>query len=283
MAEHSQNDKLDWAIPVMRAGYAGRGLTYVVIAGMSLWAIWSGGSAQGTQSALSKLEGTPGGGIVLGLIALGLVAYCVWRVLDAAFDLEDYGTDGKGIVARIGMIVTGVIHAALGIAAFTILWGTGTGGSGISSLTRQALELPMGRFLIGAAGAATVGAGIYYLHKAATQSYHEKLRANHFTVNWNWALQAGVAAQGIIVGIVGGFFLSAAITYDPSDAGGMNKVFEWLSSQPFGQSIVVLICLGLLGFALFCFVNAAYRIVPKASDPDVETLGARLKAKAESA
>lgn len=36
------------------------------------------------------------------------------------------------------------------------------------------------------------------------------------------------------------------------------------------------VCLGLLGFALFCFVNAAYRIVPKVSGPDVQTLAAKL-------
>ncbi|MFP7571645.1 DUF1206 domain-containing protein [Marivita sp. S2033] len=279
MSQQSQGDALDWAVPIMRAGYAGRGLTYLAIAGISLWAIWSGGSAQGTQSALSRLQGTPGGGIVLGLIAIGLIAYCVWRVLDAIFDLEAYGTDGKAIVARIGMVVTGLIHAALGIAAFTILYGTGTGGSGISGLTRKALDLPMGQFLVGAGAVATIGAGLYYLKKAVTGDYQDNLQANHFTVNWNWVLKAGVAAQGVIVTIVGGFFLVAALTYDASEAGGMDKVFNWLSSQPFGQTIVVVICLGLLAFALFCFVNAAYRIVPRASSEDVETLAKRVKSK----
>ena len=276
----SQNS-YDWAVPFMRAGYAGRGLTYVVIAGFSLWAIWSGGSAQGTESALSRLQGTPGGYIVLGLIGIGLLAYCVWRLLDAIFDLEAYGADGEGALARIGMVVTGLVHAAIGVAALALLVGGGSGGGGgVAEMTARVMEMPFGRFLVGAAGLATIGAGLYYLHKAWKEEYRNHLRANHFTVNWNWALKAGVVAQGVIVTIVGGFLALAALTYDPSQAGGMAQVFCWLSSQPFGQVIVVAICLGLLGFALFCFVNAAYRIVPRADGDDVETLARRLKEKA---
>ena len=270
-----------WAIPFMRTGYAGRGLVYVVIAGFSLWAIWSGGSAQGTSSALNRLAGTPGGYIVLALIVFGLFAYCIWRILDAGFDLEAYGSDGKGIIARIGMLVTGIVHAALGVAAYAILNGSGGSSSGgMSGITRRALELPGGQYIVGAVGICVIGAGLYYLKKAIGEDYREHLRANRFTVNWNWALKAGVAAQGVIVTIVGGFFFIAALTFDPSEAGGMGQVFDWLRSQPFGQAIVVAICLGLLGFSLFCFVNAAYRIVPKAADDDIETLAKRLKAKA---
>ena len=272
-----------WTIPFMQTGYAGRGLVYVVIAGFSLWAIWSGGSAQGTDSALSRLQGTPGGYVILALIAFGLFAYCIWRLLDAGFDLEAYGSDGMGIIARIGMVVTGLVHAGLGVAAFGILTGSGGGGSGgIPGMTRRVLELPQGQYIVGAAAIAILGAGLYYLKKAIGEDYREHLRANQFTVNWNWVLKAGVAAQGVIVTIVGGFFLVAALTFDPSDAGGISQVFDWLASQPFGQTIVVLICLGLLGFALFCFVNAAYRIVPRAASEDIETLAKRLKAKAEA-
>ena len=55
-----REDPLAWTVPVMRAGYAGRGLTYLVVAGFSLWAIWHGGQAQGTGSALAQLETTTG-------------------------------------------------------------------------------------------------------------------------------------------------------------------------------------------------------------------------------
>lgn len=273
------NGSYGWTIPFMRAGYAGRGLTYAAVAGISLWAIWSGGQAQGTQSALERLTSAPGGILLLALIAAGLVAYCIWRLLDAAFDLERYGTDGEGIVARLGMVVTGLIHAALGVAAFAILMGAGNSGGGMATLVQRAFDLPLGRYLVGAGALATIGAGVYYLKKALNEEYRDDLRANHFTVNWNFVLKAGVAAQGLVVTIIGAFFFMAALTYSPSEAGGLGQVFSFLTSQPFGQAIVVAICIGLAGFAAFCFVNAAYRIVPGATSDDIETLGQKLKAK----
>lgn len=39
------------------------------------------------------------------------------------------------------------------------------------------------------------------------------------------------------------------------------------------------LCLGLLGFAFFCFVNAAYRIVPRVSGGDISSLASRVKGK----
>lgn len=273
-------ERYQWTIPFMRAGYAGRGVTYAAIAGLSLWSIWAGGRAQGTSSTLETLHSSALGWILLGMIAIGLIAYCVWRILNASLDLEAYGTDVEGLLARTGMVVTGLIHAAFGVIAFALLFGQSSGGGNMSTLTQRVFEMPMGRIVVGAGAIATIGAGLYYLKKAIREEYRDDLRANHFTVNWNWALKAGVLAQGIIVTIVGSFFLLAALTYNASEAGGMGQVFSWLSSQPFGQLLVIAICAGLAGFALFCFVNAAYRIIPRAASDDVEKLASKLKAKA---
>jgi hypothetical protein len=262
----------------MRAGYAGRGLVYLVIAGFSLWAIWRGGDAEGTGGALKSLDNSGWGMAVLWLIAIGLFAYMIWRVVDAIWDLEAYGSDGKAMVARAGMVVTGLIHGAIGVAAVSLIFGSGgTGGeSKIAHYTSEALSLPFGRWLVGIAGLVTMGAGIYYLHKGWAETYREKLKGSGFTESVNWAMKAGLIAQGVIVGLVGFFLARAGYLGQPEEAGGLKQVFEFLGSQAFGQAIVVAVCLGLLGFALFCFINARYRIVPRAADDGVETLAARL-------
>ncbi|MXQ08504.1 DUF1206 domain-containing protein [Alphaproteobacteria bacterium GH1-50] len=271
-----------WAIKMMRAGYAGRGLTYLIVAGVSLYTIWQGGSAEGTQTVFQYLEGTGWGSVALFLIFAGLVAYAIWRVTCAIYDLEDYGTDGEGLIARAGQVTTGLIHGALGIAAFLLLFSGTSGGdqSGVAKAAAAVMEWPGGRWIVGFAGLCTIGAGIYYGHKAWTEAYREHLIGNEFTLNWNWVLKAGVMAQGVIVGIIGVFILYAGITANPNEASGLGGVWEFLGGQPFGQFLVVLICIGLLGFAVFCFVNARYRIVPKATEKDLTTLAAEMKARA---
>lgn len=269
---------LDWTMPVMRAGYAGRGLVYLTLAGFSLWAIWHGGQAEDTGTVLQSLEGSAWGTLVLGLIGIGLIAYAFWRVVDSIWDLEAYGNGGKGMIARAGMIVTGLVHGALGIAALAVLVGRDSGGGGgggqstIAEWTGKVMELPGGPLLVGLAGLATVGAGLYYAGKAVKASYRKHLRRNEFTENWNVVLQIGVAAQAVIILVIGGFLTFAGWRSDPGQAGGVGEVFDWLGSQPFGQFLVVLLCLGLLAAALFFFVNAAFRVIPKLADDGVPRL-----------
>ncbi len=160
---------LDWALPVMRAGYAGRGLTYVVVAGLSLWAIWRGGEAQGTAPAMEALADNALGRAVVIAAAVGLIAYAIWRLLDSAFDLEAYGTEAKGVVARLGMVVTGLVHGALGVAVASTLGGSGSeqegsgggsGGGGVSGAVQTVLEIPGGRWIVIVGGLLTIAAGI---------------------------------------------------------------------------------------------------------------------------
>ncbi len=264
-----------WAVPIMRSGYAGRGLVYLVVAGLSLWSISRGGGAEGTQTTMESLSGGVGT-VIVSLIAAGMFAYAIWRIIDAIWDLEAEGTSIKGLIARAGMVVTGVIHAGIGVIAITALGVRASSGGG-KSLLSDVMQSPGGPVIIAVAGALTVGAGIYYIYKGVSQSYRDALQANKFTLHWNPVLQGGLIAQGISIGIIGSFILYAAFTVDASQVGGLGTVFEWLQSQSYGLILVIALCIGLLGFSLFCFVNAAYRIIPKAADGSVQNMTARLK------
>ena len=275
-----------WAVPIMRAGYAGRAVTYGAVAALSLWAIWRGGDAQGTGSALRTLGTEPWGVVVLWAIAVGLLCYAVWRGIDAIEDLEDYGAEAKGLVARAGMVVTGLTHGVIAALALSIVFGQGgssggggegQGQGGVAEAVGRVLDWPAGRWLVGVAALCTLGAGVYYVAKGLKAEYREHLRANPFTRRYDATLRAGVMANGLIILIIGGFLGAAALSDSESQAGGLGAAFDWLASQPFGNALVVILCLGLLAFAFFCAVNAAYRIVPKAADPSIERLSAKLK------
>ncbi|WP_210529901.1 DUF1206 domain-containing protein [Rubellimicrobium arenae] len=269
-----REDALAWTVPVMRAGYAGRGLTYLVIAGFSLWAIWRGGQAQGPSSALASLEGTTGGGIVLVLIFLGLIAYAAWQVLAAAMDLEAHGQDAKGVAGRLGMAISGLVYLSLAFAALTLLLSS-AGPEGESRLREwigTVMGWPGGRWLVGLAGLVIMGAGAKYVMEGWTASYERYLAANSSTARWRTPLRVGVAAHGVALGVIGLLFLTAAWRADPSEAGGLASAFDWLGEQAYGRALVAALCLGLLGFALFCFVNARWRIVPRVAGDKTETL-----------
>ncbi|MCZ4260179.1 DUF1206 domain-containing protein [Limimaricola sp. G21655-S1] len=270
---------LQWAVPVMRAGYAGRGLIYLVVAVLSLLAIWRGSTPGGTGEAMASLERAWWGIALLALIAIGLAAYGIWRLVAAFWDLEAHGSEAKGIIARIGQVVTGLIHLGLAFTAAAILMPSSSGSNGGSSLdkwTAKIMQMPFGQWIVGIAGLIGLGAGIYYIWKGVSHKYMENLRAKPMTLKLQPALTTGLVANGAVIAIVGFLLAYAAWTLNPSEAGGLAEAFDWLREKPYGTVLVTALGVGLLGFSLFCFVNAAYRIVPKLKTDDMETLARRL-------
>lgn len=291
---------LGWSVPVMRAGFVGRGLVYLAVAGFSLYAIWYGGQARGTSSVLRQLEGSSWGSAILFLIFIGMFAFAIWRVVNAYYDLENRGSDSRGIITRLGRAIGGLVGLGIGGLAFSLLFveggknggvtgagaqagGSGGHGSSIETGVAMVMSWPGGRWIVGIGGLIVIAAGIAFFLRGWKERYREFIRANHFTERWNWALKAGVMARGVIIATMGVLLILAAWRIDPHEAGGIGKAFSWLTFEVYGQSLVVAVCLGLLGYALFCFVNAAYRIVPKVAGGDIETLASRLKARMPAA
>jgi Domain of Unknown Function (DUF1206) len=74
-----------------RLGFATRGLIYLAIS----YLILSTGRAEDPQGALEYL-GQGGGRVILGMMTLGSLAYGIWRLSDAVFDIERHGSDKAG-------------------------------------------------------------------------------------------------------------------------------------------------------------------------------------------
>ena len=121
---------------IMRGGYGARGVIYTIVGGLTIYAALTSAQASGTGDSLTRLRGAPFGQAMLAVIALGLFAYLIWRVVDATLDLEDHGTDAKGLLARTGQVVTGLLHGAIGVSVAGLAFGFGGGGDGAQGWTR---------------------------------------------------------------------------------------------------------------------------------------------------
>ena len=98
-----------------RVGFAARGLIYVLI---GYFALKSGRTEDGGGVLAWLASGS--GLILLAVMAAGLLAYGFWRILEAWIDSAGRGADAKGIAARVGGAISGLVHIALaGAAALT--------------------------------------------------------------------------------------------------------------------------------------------------------------------
>jgi Domain of Unknown Function (DUF1206) len=281
----ARRQSLYWVDPVMRFGYAARGVVYVVVGGMALIAARDHSPAPDSGSALGELLDKPFGEFMLGLIAAGLGAYAGWRFLCAALDLENRGTDLKGWTARIAQIISGLLHLSLGISAAMLIWraGDSEGGDRTESWTANLMAQPFGRWLIAIAGAVAIAMGIQHFIKAHLGKYKNYLRYTPVAAKLDPIVKFGIVSHGVVVLIMGAFLMWAAWTTDPSRAGGLGDALNALRNMGVGQIGLAVIAAGLLGFSVYCFIEAVYRVVPRCAPDGLKTLASKARELAEEA
>lgn len=235
-----------------RIGFATRGLLYLVIAVLILRT----GRAEDPSGALEYL-GRGGGQLLLGIMAAGLVAYGIWRLADAALDIERHGTDRKGLAERAGAGVSGVIHLFLAWQAVRLMQGAALSGDGTREGTQAAMRLPGGWALVMVGGALLLVLGGVQLAKAVKASFLRYLEPGIARRPWvQWSGRAGYAARGVVFAISGYLLIRAGLDEQARNTGGMAYVLSWLT-DPFD----LIVGLGLLGFGLFSLVEARYRLL----------------------
>lgn len=253
-----------WVKPVMRAGYAGRGVVYALVGTLTLFAAVGGGATEDAQSALTEARDMPGGAWLIGLVALALLAYAAYRAVVGLLDLDRYGTDAKGLIARTAMLVVACVHVGLaGLAlAVALRWTGGKGETGIDRATAHVMAWPYGRWIVVAVGLGVMGAGLYYLWKGWSEDYRDTIEDMPLTERLDPVLRFGLAAHGAVIALIGIFFVVAGWTVDASDAGGLGQAFDHIRGLTAGRVLLAVAALGFVAFAVVCFVNAAYRVVP---------------------
>ena len=235
-----------------RVGFAARGLLYIVIALLVVRA----GRAESPSGALEYL-GEGGGRVLLVVMAAGLFAYSLWRLADAAFDIERHGSNRKGATERLGAAASGVTHLFLAWQAVRLIQGAASSGDGTREGARTALQLPGGGALVIVAGAVLLGVGAFQLVKAVKGSFLRHLEPRVARQPWaQWSGRAGYAARGFVFLISGFFLLKAGFSERASEAGGTAEALSWLSSP-----LDLVVALGLLAFGLFSLIEARFRVL----------------------
>lgn len=263
------NSGLKW---LMRLGYYGRGAVYLTIGVIAIYAALYGGQAEGSSGAFESLDSTPWGDVILVAIAIGILCYVIWRFVDAVMDLEDEGDDMEGYASRAGQAMSGGTHLVLAFAAITAAFGSGGGGGGgTESMTATVMAQPFGRFVIALVAGTTLAVAIYLFYKAWTASYRSKLRRTRLTERLEPLVRFGLAAHGVVLLIIGGLLLYAAWTTNAENAAGFGQALRILENQVYGQILLILAGVGMIGFAAYCGVRAQFGIPPKLNTSDIPT------------
>lgn len=260
-----------WTERLARAGYATKGLIYLMVGVLALQvALGAGGQITDSRGALLTIIAQPFGMALLGLVTAGLAGYALWRLVQALFDVERKGADAKGMATRASYAVNGLAYGGLAVAALRLLSDMGgpAGGDATGDWTARLLGQPFGPWLVGAAGVGVIGLGFYHLHYGLTAGFR-----SHFAAGvmgepaWRAAMAAGrvgYTARAAVFVLVGAFLILAGWTSDAGQARGLGGVLESLLQQPFGRWLLGGVAGGLAAYGLYNGFEARYhRINPR--------------------
>jgi hypothetical protein len=257
-----------WTKGLARAGLVAKGITFGIVATLALKVALTGhGKLEDRPRALQTVAQSPFGRILLAVLAVGLAAYALWRFAQALLGRKLETGEREGVLKRIGLAARGIFYAWLAYLCAALVFGAhgSSGGSKKKEATARILDLPLGRWLVAAAGLCVVGAGAYNVYRGLSGRFRKDLKEEQMgSEERRWYSALGVAghiARGVVFGLVGVFLVRAAWQYDPKEAIGLDGALAKLAHASYGQVLLGVTAGGLLAYALFCLVQARYRDV----------------------
>lgn len=251
-----------------RVGYAAKGAVYLGVGALALRSAFLGGEGpKGSRGALREMLEAPFGRALLAMVALGLLAYAVWRFVQAGADVEDDGSDAGGTAKRLGRAGSGVVYLSLSVYAVGLATGLALGGSGDSdgaqTWTAKLLAQPFGPLLVGLAGAVTAVVAVHQLRRARSAEFAHEYDASEMSARQRRVAvhlgQFGIGARAVVFGLMAVFLFVAAWRHDADEARGLQGTLETLAAQPYGPWLLGLVGAGLFAYGAYCFSRARYR------------------------
>jgi hypothetical protein len=249
-----------------RSGLAARGATYILIGFLATQiAFGKGGKDADRQGALQTVAKTPGGTVLLWLLAIGLAGMALWCLSEAVYGQA--GPDGHTATKRLSSLGRAIFYAV--VCSSTVAFIIGSGGPGSSDkkskdLTAKAMhDIPGGRWLVLLVGLGFIAGGIGIAVQALRTKFEKKLNTHQMSPQVRKAVKAigtvGLSTRALIYAAAGVFLAYAAITYDPGKAKGVDGTLRQFATTSAGPWLLVLVALGLIVFGIYSFCEARWR------------------------
>lgn len=250
-----------------RVGFVVKGALYMIVGVLAFQVASSagGGRVTSTSGALTTVLGKPFGRTLLLVAAIGLLGYAVWRVLEGVLDTDHLGRDWRGLGRRAGHVIRAVVYGAIGWEAFRLHRGlSASSDSSERDLVAEAMQLPLGNWLVVLAGLGLIGYAIRQAYKAARCRLERNLDVEGMRREaGEWAVSVsrfGMAARAVVFVLIGWAVVVAGWSHDPSEVGTTAKSLRTLAEQPggLGRWLLGSAAVGFVAYGFYQITHARY-------------------------
>jgi hypothetical protein len=257
-----------------RIGWVAKGIVYALVGVLSLIVglqasgsdssgeAGSGGQEASQTGAITRIAESSYGVVLLYVLSAGLVIYALWRLVSVVLPADN---DVKAWLTRAGYLVSAVTYLLLAWSAVTLARRP-VGSSGesedarVERFTRDLMNDGLGRAAVFAVGAVLLVLAAVFLWQAVSAHFESQLLpgsvgpvSHHVLVllgRVGWVGRSGMMA------LIGFFLVRAAVTFDASEAEGLDGSLRKAASSSVGLVLVVVVGAGLLVFGAFCILSA---------------------------
>lgn len=243
---------------LVRVGLVAYGVVHLLLASLAVQlALGGSGEEASSSGALQQLAEQPFGGVLLAVVAGGLLTLTLWQLIEAAIGHGSF-QGRKRVRKRLSSLGKAVVYTSLGVSAIRTATGSGSSGGGEEQqqgIVGQLIAHPAGVVLVLLVAAAVVALGMVLIVKGVRRKFTEDMAGQPGSVGLALGL-VGHVAKGLVFLVVAGLLVTAVITRDPEKAGGMDAALRTVLEQPYGVVLLMVMAAGLACYGLYCFVWA---------------------------
>lgn len=251
-----------------RLGFYTKGFLFIVIGVLAVMVALGekGGELADAAGAIARISKLNYGKFILIIFIVGASAHGAWNILRGIADIDNSGKNWWGIFVRSIAVGVGIFYLGLAWTAWSLIFTEQVaGGTGEIQKTILAilLALPLGAVLAFLIGLGIVGAGFHECYSGITGKYQNNFRLFALSKNKKrFVTILGVlsfTARALLLVLVGYFFISGAIHYNPDEAAGFDEALATLANTGYGKTLLFITAVGLVSHGVLSLYEARFR------------------------
>lgn len=251
-----------------RFGFYTKGFLFLVIGVLAILVATDqqGGELADPTGAMTLVAQAPLGKVFLIIFIVGAIGHGGWNILRGAADVDDAGKNWRGIIRRSIAAGIGFFYLFLAWTAWQIVLTARVqvqNGAIQKTLTTVILALPLGVVFIFLLGVVVMGVGVHECYSGVTGKFKENFRVYEIEGNSRKIITVlgvlGFTARAVIYGLIGYFFVMAAIQFNPNEVIGVDGALLALAQTYYGKALLFIAAIGLISHGVLSLYEARYR------------------------
>ena len=270
-------DKKDHIARVRSAGFFTKGVVYILVGALTFMAAFGlGGDITSTSGVVAFLLELPLGEVLVGLVALGLLAYTLWRLVQVWLRPKKDGgkkpENWKEVLTRFRYFYSAIFYAVIAYSFAKPLLEKLSGGNSTAQAggENEQEKAALGELLSHSYGTSLIwilalivsAQAIWQFRLAYSGRYMKKIDSypdlKHEYEFIKKSGKLGYVARGIVFGIISFFLIKVVLLHNAEVYKGTEGALQYLLSFSYGSLLLGATAAGLLGYGIFNMMVARH-------------------------